>query len=107
MEDKKIKIYPSLEAVTMVDYLDDGYLKDKDEFIDKFYHFQCSQNADIATHFDNFLMGYTHWTIEITKENLRIKIKDWMKETVQNYHILTDPDWIDNAMNDLKNYLSE
>ena len=36
-----------------------------------------------------------------------IKIKDWMKENVQNYHILTDPDWIDNAMNDLKNYLSE
>ena len=36
-----------------------------------------------------------------------IKIKDWMKENIQFYDIMTDPSEIDKAMDDLTEYLNE
>ncbi len=65
----KIKIYPNMESVEWVDKLEDGWFKDKDEWIHEFYHYQCSLNPTIATEFDNFLMRYTHWVIEETKQS--------------------------------------
>ena len=49
-----IKVYPNVEAVEWVDRIDDGWFKDKDEFIHEFYHYQTSLNSTIATEFDNF-----------------------------------------------------
>lgn len=59
--------YPSEEAIEWVDKLDDGWFKDKDEFIQDFYKHQTSLNSELATQFDNFLMRYTHWIIEHNK----------------------------------------
>ena len=50
-----IKTYPNAEAVEWVDKIDDGWFKDKDEFVHEFYHYQTSLNSTIASEFDNFL----------------------------------------------------
>lgn len=68
---EEIKIYPNEEAVSWVDKIDDGWFEEKDKFIHDFYHFQTSQNANIATNFDNFLMRYTHWVIEETIKKIK------------------------------------
>ena len=68
-EKEAINIYPNVEAVEWVDRIDDGWFKDKDEFVHEFYHYQTSLNSTMATEFDNFLMRYTHWVIEETKKN--------------------------------------
>lgn len=60
-------MYPSEEAIDWVDKLDDGWFKDKDEFIHDFYKHQTSLGSNLATQFDNFLMRYTHWIIEHNK----------------------------------------
>lgn len=73
---EKIKIYPDIEGVRWVDKIDDGWFKDKDEFVHNFYHFQTSQNANVATNFDNFLMRYTHWVIEETKNEQKKELTD-------------------------------
>ena len=49
-----IKTYPNAEAVEWVDKIDDGWFKDKDEFVHEFYHYQTSLNSTIASEFDNF-----------------------------------------------------
>lgn len=69
MENIKITTYPSIEAVEWLDNLDDGWFKDKDEWVHDFYHYQHSLNSIIATELDNFLMRYTHWVIEETKKS--------------------------------------
>lgn len=69
-KNEEVKIYPSGEAVEWIDRIDDGWFKDKDEFVNDYYHHQTSLNSTIATEFDNFLMRYTHWVIEETKKSV-------------------------------------
>lgn len=81
MTKKKFIMYPCIESTQMVDLLDSGLLKDKDAFVDEFWRFQTSQNANISPNFQNFLLGYGHWLVESVKNDTLKKIRKILKNT--------------------------
>lgn len=85
MSDKLKITYPCSDAIRLVDELDDGLFKEKDEFVDRFWKFQTSQDANISTNFNNFLMGYTHWVVEDIKQKTINNICEWLNENWINY----------------------
>lgn len=81
MTKKKFTMYPCIASTRMVDLLDSGLLKNKDAFVDEFWRFQISQNANVSTNFQNFLLGYGHWLVESVKNDTLKKIRKILKNT--------------------------